>query len=156
MSTQAHHVIAGADLRRALYRRYLRTPLKPPFMGNKTYHCVTVEWVDRVFAPYLKELQWSLNKDTWRQRGNQCEHFAMRTVMAAVDCLDVAAQQDESITAESIAIGLLPYTQDRNGSGHAIVTWFIGGEFSEWEPQTQRWVTLSPAERASAYTPIFL
>jgi len=143
------------ELRGALIKRYPNVIYSLPPLTNLDYHSVTRAWVDEVFAPYVRQLLFALNKTQWRKRGNQCEHFSMRTVLAAIDCLDAAAQIRSEITAESVAIAWIAYVQD-SGNVHAIVSWLIDGQWAEWEPQNQQWVTLSATELQTVHHPFLL
>lgn len=151
--------ITDADLRARLLERYSSAIWRAPVITNSTYHRATRGWVDKVFAPYFRDLLFALERSGWSREGNQCEHFAMRGVLAAVDCHAGTARKRGSrrgtITAESLAVGWIGYTQD-TGGGHAINVWDLAEGLCEWEPQNQRWVTLSATERASAFHPIFL
>ena len=143
------------ELRDALLKRYPEVIYSAPPLTNIEYHCVTREWVDNVFAPYFRDLLFALNKATWRKRGNQCEHFAIRAVLAAVDCFDATAQNRANITAESVSVAWIAFAQD-TGVVHAIVSWFIDGQWTEWEPQNQQWLTLSAAELKTVHHPFLL
>lgn len=120
---------------------------------NQTYHRITKEWVDKVFAPYFREVLFARNKTTWRAKGNQCEHFAFRAMLAAVDCYDDTAQNDAEMVAESIAVSWIKF-KIHNGVWHAINLWWIDGIWQPWEPQTQQWRPFIEQEHFSAHKPI--
>lgn len=140
-----------------LYRDFPGCWLGAPLFLNKTYCAVTKEWVEEQFAPYLYKVQKARQQLPYRRRGNQCEHFAIRAAMEAVDLF--RAMDDDSVPdgAESIAIAAIIY-ESRSGTPqagqHMVNVWYIGGFWREWEPQTRTWFRMTEAERGTAKSPI--
>lgn len=145
----------AAELQRNLVRDF------PSCYGalflNQTYCAVTKEWVDDHFAPYLFKVEKARGQRTYKRRGNQCEHFAMRAAMEAVDLFRAMADDSIPAAVESLSVGTVIY---QRGAGtpaaftHMVNVWRIGGFWREWEPQTRSWFQMTDAERKTAINPI--
>lgn len=144
------------QLAQTLFRDFPRYENAPLFL-NATYCAVTKEWVDDLFGPYLYKVQKARGNVTYKRRGNQCEHFAIRAAMEAVDLFRAMADDSIPVAAESLAVATIIY-QSRAGTPHAmkhmVNVWYIGGFWREWEPQTRSWFQMTDAERKTAMNPI--
>ncbi len=76
--------------------------------------------------------------------GHDCDKYAS----AAIDLAHRAYIIAKKKTAEGIAFGLFYYQKD-DGGGHAINVAITEKGVEFWEPQTQKFVTLSPTEIVS-------
>lgn len=145
------------ELRAALVRDMAGAWMGVPLFLNSTYCAVTKEWVEDRFAPYILRYQQARGQVTYKRRGNQCEHYAIRAALEAVDLLRQMPDDAVPAEAESMAVATVIYTQ---GAGtpaavlHMINLWFVGGFWREWEPQTTSWISFTPAERQSVQSPI--
>lgn len=154
MSTKVYH---QQELHAALIRDFAGAWLGVPLFFNQTYCAVTKEWVEDEFAPYFVKVLAARKQITWQRRGNQCEHFALRAGLEAVDLFSQMPEADVPAEVESVAVAAIMY-QSRAGTPtavmHEVSLWFIGGFWREWEPQTRRWLNFTTAERQTAQRPI--
>lgn len=144
-------------LRQALLRDFPGCWQGVAMFLNKTYCAVTKEWVEDRFSPYFLKYQQARKQIVYRFRGNQCEHYAIRAGMEAVDLFSQMPDAGIPPEAESLAVGAIMYLRGAGtaASGmHEVNIWYIGGFWREWEPQTRSWLRFTEAERQTARLPI--
>lgn len=145
-------VISGSDLVRQLVKQF-------PGAWNvnllNNVYCVTTRmWVDGPFAKYFFDYLAARDDLKYRVRGNQCEHFALRALLEAVDLFSKSDDPEIPAEAESIAICAVTYTRSDNQARHEVNLWYLGGEWVPWEPQKCSFFTFTEAERLTVSQPI--
>jgi hypothetical protein len=137
-------VISGSDLIRQLVKQF-------PYAWNVTLfnnvYCVASrEWVDGPFAAYFFDYLAARDDLKYRSRGNQCEHFALRALLEAVDLFSKTDDSEIPAEAESIAIAAASYTRADGAGRHEVNLWYLDGKWVPWEPQQRRFFTFTEAE----------
>lgn len=148
MSPQPPMLHTGPALVATLMAEFPGTAFPGPAIMNDVYCAATRGWVEGPFAKYFSEYLFARDDLRWRKRGNQCEHFALRAMLEAVYLFGHDERPEVPAKAESLAVAAIKYRQD-SGVWHEINLWLIDGEWLPWEPQTQKFLTLSAAERAT-------
>lgn len=143
MSTSALHT--GAELVAKLYAQF-------PFAGmvtimNDRYCAVTRAWVDGPFAKYFFDYLAARNDLAYRPRGNQCEHFALRAALEAVQLFSLDQSPQIPVDAESIAVAACAYKRADGAGEHEVNLWFVDGVWAPWEPQQRRFFAFAESER---------
>jgi hypothetical protein len=120
----------------------------PVFM-NSRYCAVPRRWVERQFSAYMWNFEAARGQLGWRQRGNQCEHFALRAALEVVDLFRQMPDDQVPADAESIAVAAVKYQRGagtREAIWHEVNLWMHGAEWFPWEPQTRRYFEFTAAE----------
>lgn len=145
-------VISSGELVRALMAQFPLWSVQGPCVMNGTYVAATRSWVERQFAGYIWRFEQARGRLVWKKRANQCEHFALRAALEAVDLLAAMPEGSVPAEAESLAVACCKFQQ---GAGtpravwHEVNLWFHDGAWCPWEPQTRRYFTFTEAERAT-------
>lgn len=144
-------IYTAQELNLTLYRDF-PSGHSPEFLNNN-YCAVTKEWVEDRFAPYIFLVEKARGQQKYQRRGNQCEHFAIRAAMEAVNLFRIMADDSTPAEVESIAVSVIKYLRGAGTSAafmHMVDAWYINGYWREWEPQSRTWFTMTDAERKTA------
>jgi hypothetical protein len=125
-----------------------------PIVFNSKYCAVTRSWVEKQFTAYIWSFETARSQITYRKRGNQCEHFALRAALEVVDLFSKMPEDQVPADAESVAIVATKYLRADGRGWHEVNLWFHGGVWFPWEPQTRRYFDFTEAERLSVQQPI--
>lgn len=148
-------VYTDRDLIVAFYRQFPAT--SNVVIMNNRYCAATRGWVEKQFAGYLWNFQVARGQLVWRKRGNQCEHFALHAALEVVDLFRQMPDSAVPLEAESIGIAAVKYLRQAGtpaAGWHEVNTWFLGGVWCAWEPQTRRFFDFTEAERLTVQQPI--
>ena len=142
-------VYSAADLVGALARQFPRSYfVQGPAIMNGSYCAVTRRWVDGPFTRYYFDYLAARDQRKYSTRGNQCEHYAIRAALEAVELFRQAMDGEIPEEAESIGVAWFKYAKGGN-LWHEANLWFLDGEWVPWEPQTLSFFTLTAAEHAT-------
>lgn len=148
-------VYSSAELIGAFYRQFPNA--SPAAIMNSRYCAATRAWVDARFSNYFWNFEIARGQLEYRKRGNQCEHYALRAALEAVDLFRQMPDDAVPADAESIAIAAVKYSQQAGtpaAGWHEVNTWFLGGVWCAWEPQTRKFFDFTEAERLTVTQPI--
>ncbi len=120
---------------------------------NDRYCAATRGWVGGPFSKYFGEYLTARGDLKWRKRGNQCEHFALRAALEAVQLFSQADDPNIPAEAESLAVAACKYKSDTLG-WHEVNLWFLDEMWVPWEPQTRAFFEFSEVERFTVQKPI--
>ncbi|MBI5770901.1 MAG: hypothetical protein HZA93_24195 [Verrucomicrobia bacterium] len=148
-------VYTGAQLVAKLNEQFPATAWPAPVVANNVYCAPTRAWVERDFATYYFRLLAARDDLRWAKRGNQCEHFAFRALLEAVDLFGKMEATGIPAEAESLAVAAIKYHR-ADGPWHEINLWYVDGQWEPWEPQTQRFVALTLGEIATVQQAVLL
>lgn len=120
--------------------------------GDELYATVSSDWILDFYLEFRKEL-FAKGVTKWDERFD-CNHFAGYFVELAQTKFYLDNFQSRS-AAQTLALGMYWYRQDSAPTSHAVVVAIteIGVRF--FDPQTGKFIVLSPAERASAFLVVF-
>lgn len=121
-----------------------------PIVMNAHYCAVPRSWVENVFRPYIWDFQQARGQLTYRKRGNQCEHYALRAALEAVDLFRLMPDDQVPPEAESLAVSAVKYLRGAGTSEavwHEADLWFHEGIWFPWEPQLRSYFEFTEAER---------
>jgi hypothetical protein len=119
---------------------------------NARYLAITRAWVEQ-FAPYYRAYLAARGQTVYAVRGNQCEHYAIRAAMEAVDLFRQSTDTEIPADVESIAVAWAKYFRSDGRGWHEVDLWLLDGLWTPWEPQTQTFFAFTPAEITSVSKP---
>lgn len=141
-------IYTSADLVRALRDQF---PLAGyPAIMNTRYVAVTRDWVAKQFTGYIWRFEQARGQLTYSNRGNQCEHYALRAALEVVDLLRQMPDDQVPADVESIAVAAVKYQQNAGtplAVWHEVNLWYFAGQWFPWEPQRRAFFTFTEAER---------
>ncbi|MDR2981873.1 MAG: hypothetical protein LBV12_06460 [Puniceicoccales bacterium] len=144
-------VIDNIALRSAILAQFPNAQVLTPF--DRNYAVASHEHIKTVFAPeFRSELIVHFGVTDWSIVWD-CDKFARHAASLAhiKHALALRAKAD-STTPEGMAFGVVCYSQGgQRGLGHAINILITKRGVETWEPQTQEFIMLTPAERESAW-----
>lgn len=123
-----------------------------PIIMNNRYCAATRAWVEQRFSNYFWNFEIARGQLTYKTRGNQCEHYALRAALEVVDLL--RQMQDSQIPedAESLAVACCKFLKGAGtdaAAWHEVNLWFFEGAWFPWEPQLRAFFEFTEAERLS-------
>lgn len=142
------HLYTSNDLTRALSAQY--PAAWNPIVMNAHYCAVTRPWVEKQFTGYIWNFEQARGQLVYRKRGNQCEHYALRAALEAVDLFRQMPDDQVPAEAESLAVAAIKYQRGAGTSEavwHEIKLWFHAGVWFPWEPQMRRYIEFTESER---------
>lgn len=143
------YLISSADLVTIALRQFPMGNFQGPCVMNARYVVADRQWVEKMFTGYMWNFEKARGQLEWRKRGNQCEHFALRAALEAVDLLRLMPAASVPVEVESLAVAACKY---QRGAGtaqaewHEVNLWFHSGAWYPWEPQTRRYFEFTDAE----------
>ena len=144
-------MIAAQDLRARLLERYPLSYLNAQIL-DATFEPLPLADL-ATFGDELATQLWCDLPDGWKDYSD-CDNFAMEA--QALACRKhFQARHQFTGKGEGVAFGQITYTRDAGGIHRINVLLGDDGDLHEYEPQQQRVVTLSPAERATVSSPYF-
>lgn len=138
-------VYSSAELVTALLAQFPYA-LAPAIM-NARYCAATRAWVEQRFSNYFWNFEIARGQLTYKTRGNQCEHYALRAALEVVDLFRQMQDADVPADAESMAIAAVKYLRSDGLGWHEVNLWFLDGTWCAWEPQQRAFFTFTEAER---------
>lgn len=143
----------STDLIASLRRQFPNWYVQGPCVMNNGYVAASRSWVDARFSTYIWQFQQARGQLVWNKRGNQCEHFALRAALEAVDLLHQMPEGSVPADAESLAIACCKYQRGAGTASpvwHEVNLWLHDGTWNPWEPQTRTYFQFTEAERLTA------
>jgi hypothetical protein len=140
-------VYASSELVAALAAQFPCSYIQGPIFMNDRYCAVTRKWVEGPFSTYLWEFEIARGQITWLKRANQCEHFALRAALEAIDLFRQMPDDQVPSEAESLAVAACKYLRSDGKGWHEVNLWILDGSWSAWEPQQRAFFTFTEAER---------
>lgn len=144
-------MLTAQELRARLLERYPLSGLNAQILD------ATFEPVPLVDLPWFsRELEGELAGALpagW-QEWSDCDNFALEAQRLACR-KHYLARRNWRGTGEGVAFGQISYVRDAGGAHRINLLLGDDGAWHEYEPQTQRVITLSAAERATAHSPNF-
>lgn len=148
----SYAVHTGAELVQQLVAQF---PLAgAPAIMNDAYCAVTRPWVEKPFSRYFFNLLAARDDLKWRKRGNQCEHFALRAALEAVELFSHMDDPEIPAEAESVGVAAVKYLRADGAGWHEVNLWYLDGVWVPWEPQTMDFFTFTPNEALTVQQPI--
>jgi hypothetical protein len=141
----------ASDLVRALVQQFPAAYCQPM---NLHYCATTRAWVDGPFGKYFFDYLAARNDRTWRKRGNQCEHFALRAALEAVHLFSQMEDPQIPPEAESLAVAAVAYQRADGAGWHEVNLWYLDELWVPWEPQTMSFFKFTESERLTVTMPI--
>lgn len=134
------------ELQEQLSRQFPAYASQGPAFMNGFYCEVTRDWVAGPFATYYRDYLKARGQNVYATRGNQCEHFALRAALEAVDMFRQSTDPEIPADAESIAVAWAKYLRADGRGWHEVNLWYVGSVWQPWEPQTQEFFTFQQSE----------
>lgn len=139
-------IVTGQQLQEALARQFPLWAVQGPCLMNSTYVVASRAWVQSKFSNYMWNFQIARDQLEWKKRGNQCEHFALRAALEAVELLHWMPDADVPPEVESLAICCCKYLRSDGRGWHEVNLWFHDDVWNPWEPQTRSYFDFTPSE----------
>lgn len=140
---------AGPVLAARLGAQFPLTQWPAPIVMNGVYCAATRAWVEGLFAKYFFDYLAARDDKQYSKRGNQCEHFALRAMLEAVDLFSKTDDPGIPSEAESLAVAVVKYQRADGRGWHEVNVWWIDGQWQPWEPQTMTFFEFALTETAT-------
>lgn len=148
------HLYTSNDLTRALAAQF--PGAWNPAVMNSRYCAATRGWVEKQFTGYIWNFEVARGQLAYKARGNQCEHYALRAALEAVDLFRQMPDDQVPAGAESLAVAAVKYNRAGVLGWHEVNLWYHGGVWFPWEPQQRRYFEFTESERFSVQQAIIL
>lgn len=136
------------EIQQSLGKQFPGWLVDGPAIYNAWYCAPTRAWVDGPFAKYFFDYLNARDQRAYAKRGNQCEHFALRAALEAVDLFRRSRDAEIPAQAESLGVAWCKYRR-ADGAWHEVNLWLLDGVWQPWEPQLMRFFTLNFEEVAT-------